>query len=556
MSSELTENQIENRLINMCRHGFDLSIIHLLDLFQINILISHCNNLGSTQLSLDAYPKKEIAGYFTKLPKNFKIPKDVLTKVYDAFSCKKDRNKLFGEHRFRAISGTVPKHFYQKTGAKGKTCAILSEDSRSFVFFLEYMLCFHAFCKYSYTLPDELRTDNHLIDYGSRSLIEYYSKIIYRGDESVDCRTTKVHSNIRAGFNYILLGSCIHADCQTGERLLKTKAKKISSTAQKRGNSHFEQGTMHRIQEETLLSQFELHLLEQQETQDKTDTKNNDNECTCNVTRRSPNFRYEPSTSKWYHVNRKGKLIEGDQDVGIIPEITNAFLREEPSMEVYEIHCEIQLRDKSRVRATPNYSKSGPWYDMVYVKWQVGDELGACLYPARCLAFYTKKNPDTGEIVETKALVHGTNLPSPDQVIVHKDTLLTSHYYFEWESNTSKRKRNDEVVVWHPKIYSINVSSIESSVMWFPHKVPGSNPRSPPFDPSNTGIMVVRPRNEWAYLWMAWNKALRQRNKTNVSRNKVYVDLADDHLVRQVRKKLDEILTSTHRLESIEVDED
>lgn len=553
MSSKLTHEQIENRLISMVRHGFDIQIIKTLDIFQLHSLISHCD-IESINFPND-YPKKDITNHYKKLPRNYKIPKDILNKSIEAFSVNDDDTEdLLGPHKFRNLEGAVPKHFRQKVGVKGKTCTILTEDTRSFIFFLEYMLCFHSFCKYSSSLPETMKQDVPLIDYGSRSLMEYYTKIVYRGDDSVDCRTTKIHANTRAGLNYKLLGSCIHADCQTGERLLKTKAKKISSTALKRGNSEYECSTMHRIQEETLLSQYELHLMEQQEnlenctgvqfndmqsTRSLDETRSPEETLPC-VTRKEPHFRYESSKESWVHVDKRGKNISGDYPE-IHPFITNALFREEPSIPVYEIYGEIKLRDGSRVRATPNYNQTGPWYDMVNVKWQMGEH-DVTLYPARCLCFYTKKDPESGGILDYKALVHGTNLPDPGTACIHNDTLLTSNYYFEWDSHP-KRKRNEDTPIVPPKIYSVSLSAIEETLLWYPHISSHQNGgRTPPFHHLNTGIKIVRPRYQWAYLWMAWNKALRQRNKSTVSQKKPLVELNDDHLVRQIRKKLVEYL--------------
>ena len=210
---------------------------------------------------------------------------------------------------------------------------------------MEYLLSFHSFCRYSFTLPAALQHDFELIDFGSKTLVQYFEKLVYRGDDSVDSRTTKVHANKRVGQNHKCLGSCMHSDCQTGERLLKTKAKSVAATAQQRGNSTFECQTMHRIQDETVMSKYEAYLRQQGAITAK---KQKHKPChTDTLTRGIPNFRYCAGTGKWCQLDRKGKVL--DEANSIDKAITEAFLRLEPSLDAYEIHCEVQLRDQSRI---------------------------------------------------------------------------------------------------------------------------------------------------------------------------------------------------------------
>ncbi len=136
----------------------------------------------------------------------------------------------------------------------------------------------------------------------------------------------------------------------------------------------------------------------------------------------------------------------------------------------------------ARLRATPNYCKTGPWYDFVNVKW---DENPPRLYPARCLAFYKKRNSDN-ESVQIMALIHGADKYKGHASSLFTDTLLTSHHVFEY---TSTKK---------PKIYAIPVASIESAVMCFYHQP--SKDKNTLFDATHNGFMMIRPRNEWAYV--------------------------------------------------------
>ena len=522
MQANLSVQEIKKRLIAMSRHGFDWNILQSLDILQIHSLISHCD-LGDCEYP-ESFPKKDIPSYYSNLGSHVKIPNDILHKAVQAFTPTTPSDVL-NRTRFLPVEGTVPKHYRRKPKRKGvgSTAAILTTDIRCFLHFMEYLLSFHAFCRYSFTLPAVLQDDIDLIDFGSRTIVQYYEKLVYRGDDSVDSRTTKVHANKRVGQNHKYLGSCMHADCQTGERLLKTKAKSVAATAQQRGNSIFECQAMHRIQDETVMSKYEAYLAQQDAfTAKRQKRQNHDPSLTDTITRCIPNFRYCSGTGKWLHLDRKGKVIG---KAHIERAIEEAFFRLEPSLDAYEIHCEIQLRDGSRVRATPNYGKTGPWYDFVNVKWD-NDPSG--LYPARCLAFYQKRSCDEDGSPQVMALIHGADKPKARGSSSFVDTLLTSHYAFEY---TSSKK---------PKIYAVPVATIESAVLCFHHDPPTEESL---FHPSNHGFMLIRPRNEWAYVWLAWSKTLRESNsQARLSNRKSYVDLGSDHIMRQVRKKLQEYI--------------
>jgi hypothetical protein len=51
------------------------------------------------------------------------------------------------------------------------------------------------------------------------------------------------------------------------------------------------------------------------------------------------------------------------------------------------------------------------------------------------------------------------------------------------------------------------------------------------FDPTCKEVMIVRPRNEWAYLWLAWNEELEEANK---GKKRVYVSLGDKAIISKV----------------------
>lgn len=131
------------------------------------------------------------------------------------------------------------------------------------VVFLEYVLSYHAFCKYLWSLPVFLQQHYDNIQSGNRFVVEYFQKLIYRGNCTVDSRFPKIHSQRRMGDNTTALNTVMNFCCETGERLLTTEAKGISKTAQQRGDLTFLTQTMSRLQDRSVLDGFALYLEEQ-----------------------------------------------------------------------------------------------------------------------------------------------------------------------------------------------------------------------------------------------------------------------------------------------------
>lgn len=174
-----------------------------------------------------------------------------------------------------------------------------------------------------------------------------------------------------------------------------------------------------------------------------------------------------------------------------------------------ELYNEVILRDGSYVRASPNYHGEGPWFDFVNIQWE-DDEGEAYFLPARCLAFYRKSN-------ECMVLVHSVDVKSNGRVPGYRNSILTTHFKMHCSRNGT------------PVVYSINCASIDSSLLCYTQ---GSGD-----DPSKGSVMIVRPRNEWAYAWYVWNQCLRVKN-SNRSSTKPMVDLGNEDMVGKVRKEI------------------
>jgi hypothetical protein len=200
----------------------------------------------------------------------------------------------------------------------------------------------------------------------------------------------------------------------------------------------------------------------------------------------------------------------------------------------FEVYCEAIIRNDSFIRAWPTYRNTGSWYDFVNVQWASG-----LMFPARVVCFYNKIEQDGSR--KPYALVHGVDEKSKGKVQSSVDSLLTTHYRMAYISRRNSRAKPV------PLIQSVPVASIDSAVMGY-HK----QPSKVLFDSTRREVMIVRPRSEWAYLWIAWNEELQKANKietTSRRKKRVYVSLGNKLLISNVRFNVEQKLEIPIELE-------
>jgi len=513
----LEESMIKHTLEHMIRHGFNVTLLDKLDPFQINQLIWHCSDIFKNTRYPDHYPAVDIDGSYIDMGKALEISKIQWKVVKLAVQTKP--SKLLDKRRFRTVEGTVGKHLLKKTSKKGEgsSAAVLTSNMGTLAVFLEYVLCYHAFCKYSWTLPVRLQRDFENIRAGNRFVVEYFQKLIYRGNHSIDSRFPKIHAQHRVAKNMEQLNTVMNFCCETGERLLKTEAKGISRTAQQRGNNTFLAQTMSRVQERSVLDSVALYLEERDQHKIVPEQVNGDH-----FGRTHPHFLFDSDSGRICAVNRKNESHEPDKSTGyIVTEIADALKKHEPQMRIFKIYNEVVLRDNSRVRASPNYHQSGPWYDYVNVTWEhLHDEnIETYLLPAKCLCFFSKSCLETG-IQEIMALIHTVDQKSIGRVAGHHDTLLTRHYNMQYDNKGT------------PVTHVVPVASIDSALRCFSHVSDTDL-----FNAESPGIMHLLPRNHWAYIWIAMNDAIHESNSSG--RGKLN-SLCNSHWLESVRKRYQE----------------
>jgi len=123
----------------------------------------------------------------------------------------------------------------------------------TFISFVEYILCYHAWCHYSCNLPREMQEDKELISFSTRMVVQYFDTIIYRGDNTVDSGTCKIHSQMH---NMNFFGDLMQYNMETGERGLKIWAKSVLRMAVKHGHDKFTRSTANHVGDRLLLNAY------------------------------------------------------------------------------------------------------------------------------------------------------------------------------------------------------------------------------------------------------------------------------------------------------------
>jgi hypothetical protein len=158
------------------------------------------------------------------------------------------------------------------------------------------------------------------------------------------------------------------------------------------------------------------------------------------------------------------------------------------------------------------------------VQWE------ASSYPAKLVCLYKKRYEGPDVMLDDDnnlfALVHVVDERSFGRIGGYSNTFLSSHYNLKYERG-------------QPTLYSVPLASIDYAILAFPHE-----PHPNLFNPNKRGVCIVRPRNEWAYLWVAWNDVLMQENSqaSHQARrrrdDRRYVSFNGRQIIQKVKDKL------------------
>ena len=180
LQRRISPQQIQHALEHAMRHGFNIEQVRSFDLLQTNQFVTQAHVLFRKQKH--AYPRRTIEGYFDKNA-DIRVPMDILRLAIKSVTIPPE--EILPERRYYGVESVIPKHFREKRKIKGsgRTAAILNQDMHAVTLFLEYVLCFHAFCKYSSSLPSCVRDNFENVHDGGRSIVRYIERQFYRGDD-------------------------------------------------------------------------------------------------------------------------------------------------------------------------------------------------------------------------------------------------------------------------------------------------------------------------------------------------------------------------------------
>jgi len=429
------------------------------------------------------------------------------------------------------ISGCLPKHRRKRPKMKGLgfTGAVLS-DTETFAAYVEYMLCYHAWCHYSHLLPRELQEDYELIDFASRMIVQYFDTILYRGDDSIDSDSGKIHTQLHNKWLHEYFGDLMQYNTSMGERGLKAWAKAISQTALKHGRDKFTHSTSMRIGEKMLLDTITDRLRAQAEREEAANVP----PAGVVTKRRMPHFRYQRvgTSNDLKAVDRKGRERSPDSRSGtiqrqILEGIYDVELGSGNTQEIFDIWCESRLPSGEYIRCWPEYrGNQGPWYDWVMVSFEADSadegeegEEPPMLYPAKVLALYESCTLDLdGNIIsQMKVLVHSVEFKTPTAVEgPFGDSRLATHYRLQFNQSNGK-----------PVMYSLPIESIVHVAVAY-EKILYPEPLVPPVrSPAQRKehtVMTMLPRNEWGRVFLEWSAELKERHETESGPDKYRLD--------------------------------
>ena len=417
----------------------------------------------------------------------------------------------------RRQRGCVIKHGRMKpyTKGTGSTCAFLC-GVKEYIEFIELALCLHAYLHYSKDILFEKRCQPEIFDRGVRQFLRLFNAYVFRGDDSIDTDTCKIHCHLHILENILNYGDPMQYDAAKGERGLKDWAKHISQTAQKCGIDIFLFQTIHRVSTYQLLQRAEqLELWRKRKLEKIIEDKGGQVPEPIQVrpvmNRKLPHFRYKTGTKVLYAVDRKGVENLTSKKTGVVDKrIIDKIEREHPDLEDIDIWGEIYLANTSGglgqlLRGHPTFDRYGEMFDWAAVTFDTVDSDEGLVGPAKLLAFYN----DVDGVPH--GVVHATNVTSKRETSVG-NTMLIQNVRLEFD------------IRGNPALRTIRVDQIDRGIMAFEH-VNFEGPLPPTINyTEDRGKYVVScfvDRSDWAYLFFDWaNKLSENETQMNIEDTK------------------------------------
>ena len=372
---------------------------------------------------------------------------------------------------------TIPKQ-----SSTSPTAAILS-DLDKFRQLLCLALCYRSTMHHWDKLRETDR-DTGVLSQAISNFLELFDKIIYRGDDTVDTSTTKVHSHKNAPNNIQQYGSPAGWNCSTGERGLKTWAKLVSKTAQKQRLNAFTLQTSFRVTERLMMQRVK-------EVYETNNSKNDDNDTASIDTstkwgRKQPHYIYDTKNKITWKLSAKGKKFR--IQTPFHKQIVTALSKWEKDrhVSVWNDVIKYYYGEKQLFRASHNYDKFGSYYDWVTVTY---DNEAHQDDPAKLLLMYETSTGKKHALI-LPCCWHGIN----DRT---HDTMISTRYRIQFHTNN------------YPQILSVPIDDINYGVFGMEHMkssdvIPGKVTSKEA--QKKYQVDIVLPQSEWVHQFMSYGK--------------------------------------------------
>ena len=276
------------------------------------------------------------------------------------------------------IRKKIKKHFIDKPQVKGRgeTSAILT-DVAGWRRVLEHALVFHAIVHEHHHLHAITQKDRLNFDSKVSKAVTLMTDGFYRGDNSVDMGTCKVHAHLHLSDDCREYGSPMNYDAALGERGLKFWAKGPSRSARKCGEATFITQTSCRVSDQQLLSKIRRSM-QNRVPQNTTETANESKENMWKFTRRGCHMLYNLLTKIATTADQtEGRIVEAGASSSskllLLPQIIAILHSVHGNCGLVEIWKEVDVylgtgKGVHHIRAYAQYDVHGPYFDWVNVR--------------------------------------------------------------------------------------------------------------------------------------------------------------------------------------------
>ncbi len=345
----------------------------------------------------------------------------------------------------------IVKHWIDKPkqNGRGETTAILT-DVPGFRRVLEHALIFHAIVHEFHELDASIQKDTSNLEEKIRDIMQVVLDGIYRGDNSVDTNTGKIHSHFHLARATREYGSPMGFDANLAERGLKSWAKNVSKTARKCGDATFVTQTAKRVVDVLLLAKVRrLYSTVEEDMQKKGSPLDLPGGITWKYTRASCHMTFDLGSQ----VSQSffGRLVDNAEDHNrlLIKPIKRKLVECHGDFGTIMIWKEILMEPsegaRHYVRAFHHFDEYGPFFDWVQV---------------RCF-------DDSNEYIIGKVLLL-YKFESEDYALVWT-ALKPTHAERRAETNISARWRMG-FADNSPKIICVNTAKLDRCCFVFEHR--------------------------------------------------------------------------------------